>query len=355
MRIDALPAELLEVVLGSAGPGGVVALEATSRVSLERCRAGAPWFRFVEHFYGARGGPRADWRLAFEVCRKTETMGSWVEGPDLAPRARVVHAGGGREFWNMGLTPSRVLDANSVGWSTSRGSFRNVDLVVDLGRVALVAGVRLENQEEYEGDNPVKEALVFASVAAPNLGALADRFDDGGRDASSRASVAAATGAFLGGPKSGLPRSHLVVDGASPFGPSGAVSTLGGRPVCARFVTFKLLSSFNPNGHADPNVDVSRLVTRGLHHPPGLPDLAAALDVPIDPDDPPPLDEHGPLPGGLYADALAEARRFVEAFPAPDQALAELIDRGEDDDGDHRILPGLLRRLDEPEDDALYQ
>ena len=90
-RLLALPSELFAAILAHAGPGAVVALE-TAAARAKKQSAGLPssvWRGFVVARYGGRGGPKARWRLVYELCRRAQTAGDVAVGATLAPNVRM--------------------------------------------------------------------------------------------------------------------------------------------------------------------------------------------------------------------------------------------------------------------------
>lgn len=154
-------------------------------------------------------------------------------------------------------------------WCSSSGNCRNVSVCARVaGGYALVTAVGCVNPADGF-DNPVKDVVVFGSLSPLSLGS--SRFDDGGRDDEAKRLVEAA----LDGSAEATPR--LPPDaplGGCRFPPFPACRGLHVVRPCAptvvRFVRFLVLSSQNPAGHTDANVDVSKLQLFGtpLGRPP---------------------------------------------------------------------------------------
>ena len=107
--------------------------------------------------------------------------------------------------------------------------------------------------------------LGFLEYERPDL-ARTREFDDGGQNAAAKAATQALA---RDGTALRAEPGHPVARATFPPCPDcyGARVVRPCAPTVANFVHFKILSSHNPNEHADPNVDVHELHALGVSVP----------------------------------------------------------------------------------------
>lgn len=304
-----LPDGVPEMVLAFAGAASAAA-SGRSCAQLHRIERASwrAWQRFVSHGFGfgdvidwwsptaadaelettARGDV-IDWRSVFACCAhamRAEAEGGW---PSLHSRV-VEHSDFRGEFRAFHPPEAAVALPNSPDscWCTSSNIHANVDVAAEFvghdsafGEFALVLGVAVSNCAAHVGDNPAADVLAFLSYNMPNFvrpEGRAVEFDDGGRSAASQRVVHALAendGSSVRRPEPGHPAARCTFPPCPDAFDMRVVRRCA--PTVARFVHFKVLSSHNPNGHADANVDVHELHAVGVL----LPGLAGMLPLPI--------------------------------------------------------------------------
>ena len=248
----------------------------------------ALWRRFVYQEYGfGQGDPEADWQAVYAYLygRRHGPGGRYGAAPDpffsQLIQSQLVFCDDGSH--QPGNGPENALDSyNRSCWCTNAFVDHDVDFVADLGEPCLVTHVRIENGD-FQFTAPVKEALAFLSWDLPDLD-HARAFDgptgielahelcpginwdnEDLRDVRSRESrtivPSAAAAANRHYPKAGF---------VFPDSPDRAFLKAikePVRPIVARYVHFKLLSSSKCNDRVSNNIDVCHLQTLGFPLP----------------------------------------------------------------------------------------
>lgn len=233
------------------------------------------WRQFVvDDFRLEEGVESVDWRKAYSYlvqklfdCDKQEKDRTWAPLP-----ARVVFSDDGSAV--PGYPPEAAIRRGLGAWCTNAGVEEDVDLVLKLPQLCMVTSFEVANGGHFYSA-PLKEALIFTSTQPVDLEA-ARKFN--GKEGSEWVDRLAGAPNFNANPNNGS--SEPLIGLHFPPLPQAFNARhhrrLGRRPVLARYIHFKLLSSYNYPGMLSDNIDVQDLLTYGCT----LPELPSLLQTP---------------------------------------------------------------------------
>ena len=234
LRVEQLPEDMIETILLYVQPAASVTLcgQTCRRMRTILRESSKVWRHLVLREFGPTpkltDPDKVHWREVHAyLCEKrayAELAAATSSASGFAPlAATVVFADDGLS--SSEFPPENALTVGRGCWCTGSGVGMNVDLVVDLKRLALVHRFVVTNADDtYTA--PVKDVLIFTSLTPPDLDA-ARSYDDG---------ATARLQAIAGLSRDPLlnDQGHMVCLGTARYGPPGHADYGGDKLYCGR-------------------------------------------------------------------------------------------------------------------------